>query len=80
LLKSRSLLPPDERAGGGERGWRPHLQARVRPMLVVVDAPSFDDTSGLGKAGEPARVEAFLAEAIEPFCIGLPGSMSCGEP
>src|SRR5918993_685887 len=32
-------------------------------MLVVVDAPSLDDTTGLSEAGEPARVEAFLAEA-----------------
>src|SRR3954452_16211633 len=35
----------------------------MQPGQIVVDAPSLNDAPGLSQAGEPARVEAFLAEA-----------------
>ncbi|SSP03799.1 Uncharacterised protein [Acinetobacter baumannii] len=41
---------------------------RVRPDVVVVDAPAFDDGAGLGQGGEDLLVQALVAEpAVEAF-------------
>jgi hypothetical protein len=63
-----------------ELSWCESVEARVRPVCVVVDPPFFDDLARLLEVGEQVFVEALIAQAAveafdNPFRIGLPGAM-----
>lgn len=47
---------------GCELGWCEPVEARVRPVSVVVDPPFFDDLTGLVEVGEQALVETLIAQ------------------
>ena len=43
-------------------------EARMRPILVVVPTPGFDDDPSLGAVAEPLHAQALVAElAVEAF-------------
>lgn len=50
-------------------------QNAVRPLLVVVAPPRFDEDDGLSPDGKPLRRQAFVAEAAVKALVGavLPG-------
>ena len=54
--------------------WATDIQGAVRPDLVVVDAPSIDDVSGVFQTREPMLVQTVVSEApIERFHKGILG-------
>jgi hypothetical protein len=53
---------------GCELGWCEPVEARVRPVGVVVDPPFLDDLAGLAEVGEQVLIEALVAQpTVEAF-------------
>ncbi len=62
------------RAGSGKLCRCPIAKRGMRPALVVVDAPVFDDRTRLFERGEPVPVQAFLSK---PTVEALDGGVLC---
>src|SRR5215469_15957230 len=44
----------------------------MRTLLVVIESPSFDFSSGVGQTGKPVRIQAFIAQStVEALDIGV---------
>ena len=58
----------------GELLWRNVIESHVRPSLIVIPPPGFDDRSGILHGFEPMHVQAFVAKrSIEAFRIAIVG-------
>ena len=67
-----------ERSGPGcKLRWCEPVQARMWPLVVVVDPPRIDDPSGVGVVGEQMLVQAFIPRpafhALRTFAALLAG-------
>ena len=48
------------------------VQRTVGTLFVVIPSPTFDLSPRVSQAGEPVRIEAFVAQsAVEAFCVGV---------